>query len=81
MKSKDYVLKHDFGYGREPELEDDELIKLELRNIDDVKFYIGWTLRDVFHARISRQNIVQFFDSTDKTKVIIEKLNPRYPWI
>ena len=37
MDSKEYVSSHDFGYGREPEL--DKLIKLELRNIDDVKFY------------------------------------------
>ena len=69
------------GYDDIDELEDDELIKLELRNIDDVKFYIGWTLREVFHAKISKQNIVQFFDSTDKTKVSIDKLNPQYPLI
>ena len=31
MNSKEYVLNHDFGYGREPELEN--LIKLKLRNL------------------------------------------------
>ena len=38
MDSKDYVLNHDFGYGREPEL--DVLFKLELRNLEDVKVYV-----------------------------------------
>ena len=38
MDSKEYVLNHDFGYGREPEL--DELKKLELRNIEDLIVYV-----------------------------------------
>ena len=46
MDSKEYVLNHDFGYGREPEL--DELIKLELRNIEDVKVYIADALENAF---------------------------------
>ena len=46
MDSKDYVLNHDFGYGREPEL--DELIKLELRNIEDVKVYVADALENAF---------------------------------
>ena len=33
-----YVLKHDFGYGREEELE--ELNRLKLRNIKDVETYV-----------------------------------------
>ena len=33
-----YVLNHDFGYGREEELE--ELNRLKLRNINDVEAYV-----------------------------------------
>jgi len=36
--NNDYVLKHDFGYGREEELE--ELNRLKLRNINDVETYV-----------------------------------------
>jgi len=46
MNSKEYVLNHDFGYGREPEL--DELIKLELRSIEDVKVYVADALENAF---------------------------------
>ena len=46
MNNKEYVLNHDFGYGREPEL--DELIKLELRNIEDVKVYVADVLENAF---------------------------------
>ena len=35
--NNDYVLKHDFGYGRE-ELE--ELNRLTLRNLNDVEVYV-----------------------------------------
>ena len=46
MNSKEYVLNHDFGYGREPELK--ELNKLELRNIEDVKVYVADVLENAF---------------------------------
>lgn len=36
--NNDYVLKHDFGYGREEELE--ELIRLKLRNLNDLETYV-----------------------------------------
>lgn len=36
MESKDYVLCHDFGYGRETET---EIKKLKLRNINDLIVY------------------------------------------
>ena len=39
MNSEKYVLLHDYGYGLEPELKD--LVKLKLRNIDDLKVYIN----------------------------------------
>ena len=68
MTSKDYVLKHDFGYCREPELKN--LIKLELRNYEDIKVYIEWTIREVFSADVDSNNIITF--SEDKTKVQIK---------
>ena len=46
MESEEYVSSHDFGYGREPEL--DKLIKLELRNIDDVKFYVLDVIKNAY---------------------------------
>lgn len=56
MDSKDYVLNHDFGYGREPEL--DVLFKLELRNLEDVKVYV---LDAISNAYIEPEKIqIQF---------------------
>ena len=72
MNSKDYILKHDFGYCREPELEN--LIKLELRNFEDVKFYVEWSIREFFAAKISKDNVIQFSNSKNKTQVLIERL-------
>ena len=46
MDCKNYVLKHDFGYGREPELT--KLMKLELRNKEDLKVYILDVLENAF---------------------------------
>ena len=56
MDSKDYVLNHDFGYCREPEL--DVLFKLELRNLEDVKVYV---LDSINNAYIEPEKIqIQF---------------------
>lgn len=38
MRSEEYVLSHNFGYGLELELKD--LNKLYLRNIEDLKVYL-----------------------------------------
>ena len=46
MDCKNYVLKHDFGYGREPEL--NQMIKLKLRNEKDLKVYILDVLENSF---------------------------------
>ncbi len=70
MNSKDYVLKHDFGYGREPELE--ELIKLELRNFEDLKIYVDNIITTQFVATV-KNNIVSFRDGT-KTQVFVERI-------
>ena len=57
MNSKEYVLNHDFGYGREPEL--DILFKLELRNPEDVKIYV---LDAIKNAYIEPEKIQIQFD-------------------
>lgn len=46
MDSKEYILKHDFGYGRNPETK--IINKLELRNIKDLKVYIDDVLENCF---------------------------------
>ena len=57
MDSKDYVRNHDFGCGREPEL--DVLFKLELRNLEDVKIYV---LDAIKNAYIEPEKIQIQFD-------------------
>lgn len=57
MDSKEYVSNHDFGYGREPEL--DVLFKLELRNLEDVKVYV---LDAINNAYIEPEKIQIQFD-------------------
>ena len=57
MDSKEYVLNHDFGYGREPEV--DELFKLELRNLEDVKVYV---LDSIQNAYVEPEKIQIQFD-------------------
>lgn len=44
--NNDYVLKHDFGYGREEELE--ELFRLRLRNVEDLKVYVLDIINNAF---------------------------------
>lgn len=46
MNIRNYVLNHDYGYGREPELKN--LYKLNLRNIDDLRVYINDILNNAF---------------------------------
>ena len=72
MTSKDYVLKHDFGYCREPELEN--LIKLELRNYEDIKVYVEWTIREVFSADVDINNVITFWEDKTKAQITIEKI-------
>lgn len=52
---KDYVLDHDYGYGKEPE--QIKLNKLELRNIEDIRTYIK-RLMDLFVGVKFDDNIV-----------------------
>ena len=70
MDSKNYVLKHDFGYGREPELE--ELLKLKLRNFEDLKIYVDNIISTQFVAEVNN-NKISFRDGT-KTQVFIERI-------
>lgn len=46
----DYVLNHDFGYGKEPEQK--ELNKLALRNIDDLKVYLQNAVKELFIEKV-----------------------------
>ncbi|MBQ8444479.1 MAG: hypothetical protein IJX25_03915 [Clostridia bacterium] len=70
MNSKKYVLHHDFGYGRVPEIED--VIKLDLRNIDDLKVYLGDILQKDFLARVKNYEV--HFSDGCKTKILIEQI-------
>ena len=73
MNSKDYVLKHDFGYGREPELIN--LNKLELRNLEDVKVYVNWSIREAFSARVDDNNLIVFLEDDSKVQIKIEEIH------
>lgn len=70
MDSKEYVLNHDFGYGREPEL--DELKKLELRNIEDLIVYVDELLDNAFIDY--QHNIISFLKDNVKVKVEVEEI-------
>ena len=70
MDSKEYVLNHDFGYGREPEL--DELKKLELRNIEDLIVYVDESLDNAFIDY--QHNIISFLKDNVKVKVEVEEM-------
>ena len=66
MNSKEYVLNHDFGYGREPEL--DNLIKLELRNKEDVIIYVDDSFKNAF------ENYADFSFPKENIKIEIEEI-------
>ena len=66
----DYVLKHDFGYGREEELE--ELNKLTLRNIKDVEVYVTDVIKNTFAH--STEKKVFLIDEQEVEEVKIELL-------
>ena len=70
MNSEKYVLEHDFGYCREPELE--ELFKLELRNFEDLKVYVNDIITKSFVATV-KNNIVHFKQDDTKILVTVEK--------
>ena len=64
----DYVLKHDFGYGKD--LEQKEINKLNLRNYDDLTTYVDEVI-SMFDAKV--KNRVVAFDNS-KTQIILEKI-------
>ena len=70
MKNE-YINNHDFGYGREPELE--TLNKLLLRNIDDLKYYIFNIVIFAFYANIEN-DVISFFDVNYKLKINVKKV-------
>jgi len=63
-----YVLKHDYGYGREEELE--ELNRLKLRNIKDVETYVLDIIENGFVC--SAGNKVYLIDKAQVEEVKIE---------
>ncbi len=72
MNSKDYVLNHDFGFCKEPELVN--LNKLELRNLEDIKVYVYWSIKELFKAKINKNNIIVFKEENYKTQIRFEKI-------
>ena len=62
------VLNHNFGYGGEVEME--ELNKLELQSIEDLKTYISQLLNTMFVAKV--ENFKLTFQDNSKINVCIE---------
>lgn len=69
QSSRDYVLNHQFGYGQEEEKE--ELNKLELRNIDDLKVYVDDAVVNAFNATY-KDKVLQFNTDKSKCKIIVK---------
>ena len=55
MTSKEYIYSHDFGYGKISEFEN--LNKINLRNIDDLKLYVFDILSKNFDAIVKKDDI------------------------
>ena len=72
MDSKNYILNHDFGYGKGDLT--CALNKLELRTLEDVKFYVNWSMKEIFVANVTNNNIITFYDDNSKTQILIEKV-------
>lgn len=71
MNSNDYVLKHDFGYGNNPEVQN--LDKLELRNIEDTNIYIVNGIEEIFTNNLLSPLIIKIAE--EYFKVFIEQIN------
>ncbi len=67
MKSFEYVLKHDFGYGEDKE----QINKLLLRNMQDLQIYVRDVLDNAFKAK--RVGLILQFDNRSIYKIIIVK--------
>ena len=65
MNSKNYVLHHNYGYGLDEE--ENELNKLTLRNLTDLKVYIT-DLTKQFNAK-RKHNKLKFNNETIKIKI------------
>lgn len=68
MKSE-YVLNHEYGYGREKEVE--QLNKLQLRNFEDLETYV----LDIIDNYIENSNGGKVFTTDGVEEVIIEIIN------
>lgn len=69
--SEEYVLNHQFGYGKFKEKI--KLNKLKLRNIDDLCVYVNDSVINAFDASY-QNNVIQFYLDNSKCKIIIENI-------
>lgn len=67
MNSKEYVLQHDYGYGKN--VNPNNINKLYLRNIEDLKVYV----KDIVYKNVISLNEVNISD-INKT-IVIEKVD------
>ncbi len=70
MKSRNYILNHDFGYGKSEHLK--EICKLNLRNLADVKIYVRDVLNSVFDTKVYGY-FVEFENDKFINEVVIKK--------
>ena len=61
-----YVLKHDFGYGKDFK----DLNKLQLRNVQDLKDYLKLILLFTYNVRVEQETL--HFPKIGKVKVNVE---------
>ena len=64
MDSKTYVLKHDYGYGKDVEAQ--ELNKLHLRNFEDLQIY----LQDLLEQELMTRKDVSIMIKTQTVELI-----------
>lgn len=70
IKSEDYVIKHQYGYGGENK---DKIKKLKLRNVNDLKIYIGDVVDNAFCAYYE-DNVIFFTSDNSSCKINVEIL-------
>lgn len=71
VNSKDYVLNHNYGYGKESEQV--KIKKLTLRSVEDLKVYVDDVIENAFVATYDK-GVIEFKLDKQKIKVEIENL-------
>ena len=69
MNSEQYVLNHNFGYGKRKECK--KVKKLKLRNFEDLEIYIKDIIKIGFISK-TNNNMLHFADNS-KIEVVVEK--------